>query len=930
MQTSIFFQGVWRGRIGFAAALGAFLLSLSLAVTGVTVALAQDEDGPSPEEIAQFEREFTPPVETGPSEDKIERPQFEEPGQVPAEIKGQVPEGELVAVYCAMTKWKSGRFFAAMDAMDSLVVPAMQKITELGIALDMPDPAAFRAEGQRRVEAICAAKDTDEADRLVRDFMKWGETEAFGKFAAWRTQLRTKIDDFAAKMRADIKAQMDPFIEEQKVKIKAEIDAKAQELAAAKSASFKSAQRPPTEAELAAMKAEIRSQLQGLIDTKKAEVAAAARAKVKELMGDKGKNLEGAAAGFKGLEQKVNAAIAAGAAGYDKYKDEADSARKNVVLGLLDRSMENGLKELDARAAEIDEARKENPEMPSVGEVRSKLAEDRRALEAKLDAALRAGDEQAFQKALSDFRLRWENYRIEMEKAAQQSVAKICTVALAQFDKGRQQLAPGKAKIKALLDRCATDTSEECVRVNEFSGRLGTLAGKLDELALEMGAVEKMCLTPETADRQNLLALLKKLQADGEAVKTYGEALDAEKVKALAAGAKEMCDRALPQLKAAEVEMSGNDMRALKNKLAACKGKSTAECQAVLKLSPAYDQLAARMKKFLDQVVTFRAMCAGDQLPDIERLSVVLEGLKAEGEAVRADVKILKAEVAAKASAKALCAAVGPQLDLARQGAAQGLQQLAAEQAACVGKTDERCKLLATFTAKLAALKQRIEAVGSKIKTIRDYCATASAETAPDAIVLADLEQLRAEGQGIPAAVAALKAEIDKAAAEAQAQGKAQIRIEAESEVRTSLLPRTEQWHSIEGKSSDTWRPPVFGNGYWYLSRGGEWLEYDFTVPGEGTYNLWIRDLASNVPGQEGKGIVTVAFDGKVLGSFAENEKGRSVVYPKGAFYWHKVGSVKLTTGKHLLRVTKQATTSRAAILDAYYLTSGVDTPAEK
>src|SRR3989344_7055492 len=842
MQTPIFFQGVWRGRIGFAAALGAFLLSLSLAVTGVTVALAQDEDGPSPEEIAQFEREFTPPVETGPSEYKIERPQFEEPGQVPAEIKGQVPEGELVAVYCAMTKWKSGRFFAAMDAMDSLVVPAMQKITELGIALDMPDPAAFRAEGQRRVEAICAAKDTDEADRLVRDFMKWGETEAFGKFAAWRTQLRTKIDDFAAKMRADIKAQMDPFIE----------------------------------------------------------------------------------------EQKVNAAIAAGAAGYDKYKDEADSARKNVVLGLLDRSMENGLKELDARAAEIDEARKENPEMPSVGEVRSKLAEDRRALEAKLDAALRAGDEQAFQKALSAFRLRWENYRIEMEKAAQQSVAKICTVALAQFDKGRQQLAPGKAKIKALLDRCATDTSEECVRVNEFSGRLGTLAGKLDELALEMGAVEKMCLTPETADRQNLLALLKKLQADGEAVKTYGEALDAEKVKALAAGAKEMCDRALPQLKAAEVEMSGNDMRALKNKLAACKGKSTAECQAVLKLSPAYDQLAARMKKFLDQVVTFRAMCAGDQLPDIERLSVVLEGLKAEGEAVRADVKILKAEVAAKASAKALCAAVGPQLDLARQGAAQGLQQLAAEQAACVGKTDERCKLLATFTAKLAALKQRIEAVGSKIKTIRDYCATASAETAPDAIVLADLEQLRAEGQGIPAAVAALKAEIDKAAAEAQAQGKAQIRIEAESEVRTSLLPRTEQWHSIEGKSSDTWRPPVFGNGYWYLSRGGEWLEYDFTVPGEGTYNLWIRDLASNVPGPEGKGIVTVAFDGKVLGSFAENEKGRSVVYPKGAFYWHKVGSVKLTTGKHLLRVTKQATTSRAAILDAYYLTSGVDTPAEK
>jgi hypothetical protein len=255
---------------------------------------------------------------------------------------------------------------------------------------------------------------------------------------------------------------------------------------------------------------------------------------------------------------------------------------------------------------------------------------------------------------------------------------------------------------------------------------------------------------------------------------------------------------------------------------------------------------------------------------------------------------------------------------------------MAAEKDACAGKTDERCKLMATFDAKLAALKQRIEAVGSKIKGVRDYCATAPADKAPDASVLADIEKLRAEGDAIPAAVAALKAEIDKAAADAQAKGKAQLWIEAEDEVRTNLLKRTEQWHSIEGKSSDSWRPRTFGSGYWYLSRGGEWLEYDLTLPGTGTYNVWIRDLASNVPGQEGQGIVTVAFDGKSIGSFAENEQGRSVPYPKGAFNWHKVASVKLTAGKHVLRVTKQSTSSRAAILDAYYLSSGDEAPTQK
>ncbi|MEK9152805.1 MAG: hypothetical protein AAB692_05575, partial [Patescibacteria group bacterium] len=861
---------------------------------------------------------------------RFERPQFEEPGQVPAEVKGRVPESDLVAVYCASAKWKSGRFFAAMDAIDSQVVPAMRKITDLGIALDMPDPNTFRAEGQRRLDAICAAKDSDEADRLVRAFMKWGQTDAFDKYAEWRSQLRSNIEDFAARMRADVRAQLDPFVEEQKANITAEIQAKAQELAAAKSESLKSSQRPPTDAEITALKAEITSQLQGLINTRKADVAAAVQAKVKEIMGDKAKNLEDATAGFKDMEQKVNAATAAGAANYDKYKEDADGLRKKMVLNVLDSSMANGLKELDAHAAEIDEARKENPDMPSVAGVKAKLAADRKALEGQLDAALRSGDEKAFQLALTDFRMRWESYRTEMEKAAQQSIAKICTLALAQFDKGRRQMAPGKARIKELLDRCATNTSDECLRVNEFSGRLGTLAGKLDDLALEMGAIEKMCQTPETANRQNFMALLKKLQTDGEAVKTFGEALDAEKNKALAAGAKEMCDRALPQLKGAEVEISGNDMSQLKNKLGACKGKTTEECKAVLKLAPSYDKLAARLKKFLDQVATFRALCAGDKLPDIERLSVVLEGLKTEGEAVRADVKDLKAEVAAKASAKALCAAIGPQLDAARQGAAQGLGQMAAEQDSCVGKADERCRVMATFASKLAALKQRIDAVGSKIKSVRDYCASAPADKAPEASILADLEQLRAEGDGIPAAIAALKAEIDKAAAEAQARGKAQLWIEAEAEVRTSLLPRTEQWHSIKGKSSDSWRPPTFGSGYWYLSRGGEWLEYDLTLPGAGNYNFWIRDLASNVPGQEGQGIVTVAFDGKPLGSFAENEKGRSVPYPKGAFNWHKVASVKLSAGKHVLRITKQSTSSRAAILDAYYLTSGDEAPAQK
>ena len=75
----------------FGPAVVGFFVSLAfVTAAGVTLAYAQENGGPTPDEIAQFEREFVPPADQGPSEPQIERPQFEEPGQVPAEVRSQV------------------------------------------------------------------------------------------------------------------------------------------------------------------------------------------------------------------------------------------------------------------------------------------------------------------------------------------------------------------------------------------------------------------------------------------------------------------------------------------------------------------------------------------------------------------------------------------------------------------------------------------------------------------------------------------------------------------------------------------------------------------------------------------------------------------------------------------------------------------------
>ncbi|MBI4216097.1 MAG: hypothetical protein HY687_01710 [Chloroflexi bacterium] len=159
---------------------------------------------------------------------------------------------------------------------------------------------------------------------------------------------------------------------------------------------------------------------------------------------------------------------------------------------------------------------------------------------------------------------------------------------------------------------------------------------------------------------------------------------------------------------------------------------------------------------------------------------------------------------------------------------------------------------------------------------------------------------------------------IQRAASQESSFGGVGIFIEAENETATRLLKRTEDWHSVKEVKA-TWRPSPSGGADWYLSRGGEALIYDFEVPVDGDYFLWIRDLsANNHPA--GEGSVRVVIDGAVLGIIPENSVRPP--YPPGIFAWHQAGKVALKAGKHHMEVVKVATTSLAAILDAFYFTT--------
>lgn len=156
---------------------------------------------------------------------------------------------------------------------------------------------------------------------------------------------------------------------------------------------------------------------------------------------------------------------------------------------------------------------------------------------------------------------------------------------------------------------------------------------------------------------------------------------------------------------------------------------------------------------------------------------------------------------------------------------------------------------------------------------------------------------------------------IDRAIKEQSLALTAGVFIEAESESSAQLLPRDVEWASAK-EIKPSWRPkPISGDADWYLSRGGETLAYLFTAPADGLYNLWVRDLDDGKHRPTAR-TITITMDGKKLGDFLPN----AVLI--GQWRWHKVGVVELKVGGHQMNVVKTATTSAAAHLDAFYLTT--------
>ena len=897
------------------------------------------EHGPSQADLDSYRAQYEARYNQAPTAPEAEaepfQPQFEQPGEIPTEARQYATDAELVQIYCAMTRWKSGDFFASMEAVKKHVLPLYDKAREIEPSIVDPDVDGFIAEGRKRVDAICAAASADEADRLTKDFIAWGRNTVFAEMANSKKLMADKLNKASESIRTKAEEAIKPTIEQKEASIRASAEAKADELVKAMQSRFEGRTSAPSESELAAAVAEIDRGVQAYIAPLIAAAETEISSKAQEAVAPEKARFEAIGQMGREINAKMAADIQAAKPDYYQYRDEAVALRKKIILGYLDKNLGEVMTKLEASRADLAAAKRSDPSLMDVDQIKAAVTADRQALEPKLTAAIESDDEAAIQKVLNDFRQKWEDFRAEAEKAATVGVAKGCAIAEEQFAAARVKIQENSAKISAVAAPCAASTSEECQTVNEFAPRLGELEQKLGDLQFGMDMAEKLCQDPQNADRNELIGVLQQVRTDAEDVKVFGEALEADKNKVLAETGDQICAQALPQLRAAVKEIAGSDMAALSSNISRCGDKNAAKnfpfCADVKANEDKFKRVKDLTDKFVKDVALAEDLCSRPTAENgFERLVAALNRLKTTGDDVRQSALELRAITEQKLSGVAFCRSVTGLLDEMTAGISGGLTELKAIdvkliQPACRNQNSNDCSRINAAVGKdvYANFERDAKLILDKIAALRQACAAADTSPPKDAMVTGFNE--------VTTKAAELKAKADtikKNADKLSATGKVAVWIEAEDAARFNV--RTGVDDPMAREVNPSWRPRYFGSGSWYMGRGKDYLEYDIKVPAAGTYKVWVRDLASALQSQWGVRRIYIYFDGKRFGPFEENAAARSIKYPPGGFRWHKVADVALTAGDHKMRVEKVESSNGAAILDAFYLTTGTDTPAEK
>ncbi|MCD6528448.1 hypothetical protein J7K44_02315 [bacterium] len=397
------------------------------------------------------------------------------------DIKKTIPQKDLLELYCLETKARSKEFFAALFALESILTPVSNDLKSIGIKTEIPDIHAYTSEAYNKLEAICSASNLDEAQIAGRDFRIFGEkvrAELMDLKYNLARRLKAKGEELKKEMEEKVRKEVEQWVQGEKAKIEEELNNLANQLAEeAKNNLIQEMQQMQFTDEATAqayaqsrveqIKAEITARINQLAEEKRKKLEEEANKKAEELLGGDVETFKNIAQRMENIEREIENLMAQKSKEYQQYQAQAAQKRRELILMLIDKKVEEGMQKLKEKNEMI---KKKGLPVPDLDTYISWLEKDKEELIKKIDQAITENRFDSINLIVYEMQERWKKrvQAINRDYLERYSPKVVCgdTLWIIKSQTIEEKVKDGIQRIDLALNRDISWAKGKCQSLN--------------------------------------------------------------------------------------------------------------------------------------------------------------------------------------------------------------------------------------------------------------------------------------------------------------------------------------------------------------------------------------------------------------------------------------------------------------------------------
>lgn len=456
--------------------------------------------------------------------------------QLSQEVISSVPQKDLAEVFCLMTKWKSGEFFAALDSLQEILIPALGELNAIGIKGTAPDIAAIKSKAQEKLDTVCSASSYEEAMSAAQALIAFGN-DSRNQLMTLNSSLASGLRAAGQEMKDRVQGEIDTWIEQEKNVLEQELQIEADNLAGQMQAQLesemvskgfktKAAADSYAQGRAQQIKNTVEAQMKTLAEQKKIVIEQRLNERVFGLLGVDAKNLQALGEKMENIESAIQNSIISKQGAYETYRVQAMAKRGELIATVLDQKIGEAVAQIRAQDKFLEEAKLNDPTVKSAQDYIDELESDKKVLIGKINSAIDGGNEAALNNAIAEMKNKWLGIRerLEQDLAKRQSPSQICTQAMPSIVQAKPQIASGLSQLDSALQEitlkkqaCDKGYHPACEKAAAVYDQILSARDKTAVLLADIESAETQCagVTEETQLTSVFLNLMIDLRNQG-------------------------------------------------------------------------------------------------------------------------------------------------------------------------------------------------------------------------------------------------------------------------------------------------------------------------------------------------------------------------------------------------------------------------------